>query len=129
MKPITFLVNYDIVEAGFSSRGDSNMCKENKELTSEMEVDRLSIETGYTVPSDVSVGSSTVKSYGIANENTTNNTKGSIMTHKMETDVHSIPVSELPHVILEQSKKENEDFKREFGVSKDQHLLSSTNSF
>ena len=116
IKIFCFIVIDDIVEAGLNSRDVCILCKENEGLTREKDLDRLSIETGYTESSDESFSSSSVTRYDIENEDTTTD-----KPHRMETAQHDIPVLGLSDVILEQTKIEEERFKREFNVSKDQH--------
>ena len=103
----------DIVEAGLNSRDVCILCKENEELTREKDLNRLSVETGYTESSDESFSSSSVTRYDIENEDTTKKSK----PPRMETAKHEIPVLGLSDVILEQTKIEEERFKREFNVS------------
>ena len=123
IKIFCFIVIDDIVEAGLNSRDVCILCKENEELTREKDLDRLSVETGYTESSDESFSSSSVTRYDIENEDTTKKSK----PPRMDTAQHDIPVLGLSDLILKQTKIEEERFKREFNVSKDQHDLAFTN--
>ncbi|XP_078328933.1 receptor-type tyrosine-protein phosphatase epsilon-like isoform X3 [Crassostrea virginica] len=99
-------------QAGLNSKDVCILCKENGELTREKDFDRLSVETGYTESSDGSFSSSSVTRYDIENEDTTKKSKPA----RMDTAQHDIPVLGLSDVILEQTKIEEERFKREFNT-------------
>nr|XP_022307743.1 receptor-type tyrosine-protein phosphatase alpha-like [Crassostrea virginica] len=99
-------------QAGLNSRDVCILGKEHGELTREKDFDRLSVETGYTESSDGSFSSSSVTRFDIENEDTTKKSK----PPRMETAKHEIPVLGLSDVILEQTKIEEERFKREFNT-------------